>query len=219
VREAAENPEDRAPKVKICGVTTPADARLAVELGADLIGLNFHAPSPRCVTPSQGRDIASAVAGRAKVVGVFVNRPTEELKGIVETVPLDLIQFHGDEGPEEIEPWGRRALKVFRIGDSFEPDRLARYPGVWGFLFDCRDEEVYGGSGRSWNYDTIAGLDARGKPVLLAGGLKPENVRAALQRSGADGVDVCSGVEKAPGVKDAELLRWFFREVNHETRE
>lgn len=213
-------------KVKICGVTTPEDARFAVELGADFLGLNFHPPSPRYLSPSQAREIADAVAGRIPLVGVFVNRPREQIERITAEVGLDLVQLHGDESPEEVARLGGRALKVFRRNRLPERRELVLYPQVWGFLFDVPHESLYGGTGRSWSYESVAGspdLPRRvgGRPVLLAGGVHPGSVariRDAALASGVLermtlGVDVCSGVEAAPGIKDRTQMERLFMEI------
>lgn len=198
-------------KVKICGLTRVADARLAVELGADLVGLNFYPPSPRALEVDAARRIAEAVRGRALLVGVFVNRPRAEIEEIDHAVGLDLLQFHGDEEAADVEAFGRRALKVFRLaGDAAAAD-LAAYPRAWGFLFERR-HALYGGDGRRWEYDRVAGL-ADDRPALLAGGLGPDNVAEAARVEGIWGLDVCSGVESAPGIKDAGLMGKLFAEL------
>lgn len=198
--------------VKICGVTTPEDARRAVDLGADLLGLNFHPPSPRCLTLEQAAEIAEEVRGGVTLVGVFVHHSVREIERIDGHTGLDLIQLHGEPDPEAAAVWGRRTLQVFRREAPPEAVELARYPDVWGFLLDVPHGRLYGGTGVSWQYETAAGL-ATDKPVLVAGGIGPGNVREALQASGAAGVDVCSGVESSPGVKDPELIERLIAEV------
>lgn len=200
--------------VKICGVTREEDARLAVELGARFIGLNFHPPSPRCLRVGVARRLAAAVRGRAQVVGVFVDRPPAEVAEIAREVGLDLLQFHGDEEPAALAPFGDRAIKVFRGagGDLGDPP-LDAYPGCWGFLFDIRHPSLYGGTGIAWPYRSAGRLTA-GRRVLIAGGIGPGNARQALADSGAFGIDVCSGVERAPGIKDSQLLTRLFDEVD-----
>lgn len=202
------------PKVKICGITRLEDAFLAVELGADYLGLNFYPRSPRFVTLEQAQEIAQAVRGRVPLVGVFVNAPAEEVEETATRVGLDLLQFHGDEGPDELAPFGARAIKVVRAEGPVKEGLLAPYAGVWGFLFDVCHPDLYGGTGRTWPYSWVAGA-ARTKPVFIAGGIGPENVRQALAASGAFGVDVCSRVESSPGVKDRRLIQALFQEVRH----
>ena len=201
-------------RVKICGVTRVEDARLAAELGADYLGLNFFAASPRLVEPERAAGIARAVRGRLAIVGVFVNESRERIESVAAAVPLDLIQLHGDEGPAEVAAFGERAIKVFRVGEDFDPDQVSAYPTARAFLFDCGHPSLYGGTGLAWPYERIAGLEVD-QPVWVAGGLGPENVRQAIQLSGADGIDVCSGVESSPGVKDHDAMKRLFQEVRH----
>lgn len=194
------------PRVKICGVTRVADAELAVDLGADFLGLNFYPASPRCIDLATAGRIAAAVAGRARLVGVTVNAPARRIEELLRLV--ELIQFHGEEGPEILRPWAARAIKVLRP-EAEEPDPAGRYPDVWGFLLEPR-RPGYGGSGQPWDYAAAARPDTT-RPVFVAGGITPENVRAAA--AGAWGVDVCSGVESKPGVKDAGRMKRLFSEL------
>jgi phosphoribosylanthranilate isomerase len=193
-------------------VTRVEDAVLAVELGADYLGLNFHLPSPRCLTVERARAITAAVRGRVGVVGVFVNAGAERIREIDRAVGLDLVQLHGDEGPAQVAELGSRAIKVFRRGAAPGPDELATYAGAWGFLFDVPHAGAYGGTGVSWSYEAVAGL-ATDRPFFIAGGIRPGNARAALGASRAWGLDVCSGVESRPGIKDGKLLKRLFLEV------
>jgi phosphoribosylanthranilate isomerase len=208
--------------VKVCGVTRAEDAVAAVDLGAAMIGINFHPPSPRCVDVERAAKIAAAVRGRAMVVGVFVDRPAGEIEEIAERAGLDLVQLHGDEGPDDAAAFGGRAIKVVRVPREAPPtaaelDReLARYPDAWGFLFDVRHPRLYGGSGGSFGWGVLAGLDRGalgGRPLLVAGGIVAGNAARALAESGADGVDVASGVESAPGIKDRDKVERLLREV------
>jgi phosphoribosylanthranilate isomerase len=201
------------PKVKVCGVTRPEDAALAAALGADYIGLNFFAGSPRCITVGRARAIAAA-AGEVRLVGVFVNHAAAEVEEIAAAVRLDLLQFSGDEEPAEVVRFGPRALKVFRTGGDPGPAALASYAGCWGLLFDARHGALYGGTGLAWSFGEVAGIAAE-RRVFVAGGLGPDNVRQAAAASGAYGVDICSRVESAPGVKDRVLLERLFEEVRH----
>jgi phosphoribosylanthranilate isomerase len=219
------------PLVKICGVTRPADAVRAVELGAAVVGLNFYPPSPRFLTVRRAAEIAEAVAGRALVAGVFVDPDPDRADDVARRAGLDLVQLHGDENPRTVARFGGRALRALRLdaaaGDGGpDPDLgpgpgiLAPYPAAWGFLFDVR-HPAYGGTGQSWSWPALAALTARAaaagdrRPLLVAGGIRPENAPRALAESGAGGIDVCSGVESAPGVKDPVLLARLFDEVHH----
>lgn len=203
------------PKVKICGVTSSEEAVLAAGLGADLIGLNFYPPSPRFVATERAAEIAEAVRGRATLVGVFVNRPAAEVEAIAEAVGLDLLQFHGDETPEEVRPFAGRALKAFRVRDRIDSATLAGFESVWGLLIDARHPQLYGGTGESWQFASLRELaPALSRRAFIAGGLSPGNVRAAIDAAEPYGIDLCSGVEAEPGRKDPELLARLFEEIS-----
>jgi phosphoribosylanthranilate isomerase len=204
------------PLIKVCGVTRVADAVACAELGVDMVGLNFHPPSPRYVEVAAARRIADAVRGRVELVGVFVDREPDGVAAMAEAVGLDRLQFHGDEPAGEVGHFGDRALRVFRVDParSFDGALLADYPRAWGFLFDLAAPDVHGGGGRSWPYERIAAVrDSR--PILVAGGVTPETAADALRRSGAAGVDVCSGVEAQPGVKDPAAIERLVAVVRH----
>lgn len=205
-------------KVKICGVIDPGNARAAVDLGADFLGLNFCTASPRHVDPVRAREIADAVRGRVSLVGVFVNAAPEEIAETVARVGLDLVQLSGDEGPAEVAPFAGRAIKVFRGGGDPGAAALAAYGDAWGLLFDAPHGKLYGGTGVPWSYEAVAQVVRRLPPdrrVFVAGGIGPDNVRQAIAASRPFAVDVCSRVESAPGIKDPELLRRLFEEVQH----
>lgn len=203
-----------SPLIKVCGVTRVEDAVACASLGVDLLGLNFYPSSPRSLTPEGARPIADAVRGQIRLVGVFVNHSTEAVATIDEEVGLDLLQFHGDEPAEWVGSFGARALRAFRVDPQaeFSALELLEYPSAWGFLFDVRRADVYGGGGESWPYDRIAGV-AVDRPTLVAGGIGPGNALEALALSGALGVDVCSGVESAPGIKDRVAIERLVEEV------
>lgn len=201
-------------KVKICGVTDPANALAAVELGADYLGLNFYPGSPRFVETGRALEISSAVAGRVPLVGVFVNAPAAEIEEISGRVGLDFVQLSGDEGPEAVAPFAGRAIKAFRTGGLPGREEIAAYgAALWGVLIDAPHGSLYGGTGAAWDYGSVRG-DVPER-LFLAGGLGPDNVRRAVETARPWGVDVCSRVESAPGIKDAELLRRLFLEVRH----
>jgi phosphoribosylanthranilate isomerase len=204
-------------KVKICGITDPANALAAVELGADYLGLNFYPGSPRFVDAGRALEIADAVAGRVPLVGVFVNAPAGEIEEIAGRVGLDFVQFSGDEGPEAVAPFAGRALKAFRTGGLPGREEIAAYGELWGVLIDAPHGSLYGGTGTTWDYGLVLAGGTPGSPerLFLAGGLGPGNVRRAIETARPWGVDICSRVESAPGVKDVELLRQLFLEVRH----
>lgn len=200
--------------VKICGVVDPENARTAVEMGADFLGLNFYPRSPRYVDVGRAREIASAVrsvsdTSGVRLVGVFVNRPAREVEEIEAEVGLDLLQFSGDEAPGDV-PFPDRAIKAFRGTDGTQG-----WADAWAWLFDAPHVgSLYGGTGMAWNFQAVAGI-AGERRVFVAGGLGPDNVRQAIAASRPYAVDVCSRVESAPGIKDPELLRRLFEEVRN----
>ncbi len=198
--------------VKICGITRAEDAALAVELGARFLGLNFYPPSPRVLTPDAAKRVVDPVRGKVRLVGVFVNRPAGEVETIDREVGLDFLQFHGDESPAYLAGFGERAIKVVRTRGELTGFDARLFPRVPAFLFDVAAQGVYGGSGRAWDYGALAPL-ALSTPYFVAGGIGPDNAARALQQSGAAGLDVCSGVEQAPGLKDRVKLELLMKEV------
>jgi phosphoribosylanthranilate isomerase len=203
-------------RVKVCGVTDPENALAAAEMGADYLGLNFFPRSPRFVEVERALEIADAVRGRAALVGVFVNAPAAQVEETAARAGLDLVQFSGDEGPEAVAPFASRAIKAFRTGGLPSGEEIAAYGDVWGLLVDAPHAALYGGTGAAWDYGSLAGAPGlAGRRLLLAGGLGPDNVRRAVEAARPWGVDVCSRVESAPGIKDLELLRRLFLEVRN----
>ncbi|HVT57279.1 MAG TPA: phosphoribosylanthranilate isomerase [Thermoanaerobaculia bacterium] len=219
-------PNERV-RVKICGITSAADAVLAAELGADYLGLNFYHASPRCLTAARAREIAAAVRGavpRVELVGVFVNQPAAEVEELALGAGLDLLQFSGDEGPERLRPVAARAIKAFRSAGPPAAAELAAFGGLFGVLVDAAHRTLYGGTGLAWDYGSLAraastagrSLALGGRRLFLAGGLGPDNIRRAVAAVRPFAVDVCSAVESTPGSKDRELLRRLFQEVRHD---
>jgi phosphoribosylanthranilate isomerase len=200
-------------KVKICGVTDPANALAAVEMGADYLGLNFYPASPRFLTIERAREIAGPIRGRVPLVGVFVNASPDEIAETVEKVGLDLVQLSGDETLEMAAPFVERAIKVFRAGHLPGREELAAWSAVWGLLIDAPHRGLYGGTGEEWGYEAASAL--AGRRLFLAGGIGPDNARRAVEAARPWAIDVCSRVESAPGIKDTELLRRLFQEVRH----
>lgn len=199
-----------AVRSKICGITRVEDALAAAAAGADAIGLVFYAKSPRAVSVEQARQIIAALPPFVTTVGLFVDAGRDELRQILAQVPLDLLQFHGDESAEQCEGHGRPYIKALRVraGDDVAA-QVARYPGAVGVLLDTFVEGVPGGTGLAFDWSLVpAGL---AKPVILAGGLTPENVAAAIARVRPYAVDVSGGVESAKGIKDADKVRAFIR--------
>ncbi|HZO82431.1 MAG TPA: phosphoribosylanthranilate isomerase [Candidatus Binataceae bacterium] len=192
-------------RVKICGVTLPEDADMAASLGADMIGINFYPPSPRCLPIERAAQVVDAVGRRARLVGVFVNAERAYIRERLDALGLDLLQFHGDEDDDALAGWPVPVIRALRLRGSSEPPALASVKADY-VLVDTFHPALYGGTGRARPLQSLHGLDL--KRVFISGGLTPDNVaEAAALRPYA--VDVASGVESAPGVKDPDKLRSF----------
>lgn len=201
-----------AVRSKICGITRVEDALVAAEAGADAIGLVFYDRSPRAVSVQQARAIIAALPPFVTTVGLFVNASRCEIGEILDAVPLDLLQFHGDETSAQCEGHGRPYIKALRVRPGEDiATCCAEYNQASGILLDTYVPGVPGGTGEAFDWSLVpADL---GKPVILAGGLTADNVRAAIAQVSPYAVDVSGGVEASKGVKDAEKIRAFIREV------
>ena len=199
-------------KIKICGIKTLNDALAAIDAGADLIGFNFYPKSPRYIDVGQCRDIMAVMRqyGHIRYVGVFVNAAVEEIRATMDTCGLSLAQLHGDESSEMLDALDGKAFKAFR-GIPQGVDGFARQTAP-AFLVDAAVKGLYGGSGVTADWKHAAEL-ADQYPLLLAGGLTPGNVTEAVRQVKPWGVDVASGVECAPGEKDANKMRMFVQAV------
>ena len=199
-----------AVRVKICGITRVEDALSAAAAGADAIGLVFYAKSPRAVDIEQARAILAALPPFVTTVGLFVDAERSELERILASVPLDLLQFHGDESVQQCEAFGRPYIKALRVkaGDDIAA-QVARYPSAQGILLDAYVEGVPGGTGEAFDWSLIP--QTLSKPLILAGGLRPDNVAEAVSRVRPYAVDVSGGVEASKGVKDVEKVGAFIR--------
>src|SRR5712692_6910111 len=195
-------------KVKVCGITSWADAKLAADAGAEALGFNFYRPSPRCVTPAQAKRIVCRLPADVDAVGVFVNESFDAADEIVLEVGLNWIQLHGDDSPEVVAEFAESfpVIKAFRVRRGFRAAALARYPHAFAFLLDGFNPHLHGGTGKSFDW-RIAKQAKRHGRIILAGGLTPENVAQAIRDVRPYAVDVCSGVESKPGKKDPGRLR------------
>jgi phosphoribosylanthranilate isomerase len=216
VREAkglARAARDGRLVVKICGITSPADARVAVEAGADALGFVFWFMSPRKVDPVRAAAIARDLPESILRVGVFVDAPPDEMRRVADAVGLDLLQLHGDEPPEALVGLPRPALKAVRVGKGFAPEEAMRYTDhAAGLVVDTRlpgETQMPGGTGVPFDWSLIKGLADRVPFLMLAGGLGPSNVVAAIRAVRPHAVDVSSGVEGLPGRKDPAKVRAF----------
>lgn len=204
--------EKRRTRAKICGITRVEDALLAASAGADAIGLVFYAPSPRAVELGQAARICAALPPFVSTVGLFVNAAAEEVQGVLDKVPLDLLQFHGDETPDFCRGFSRPYLKAVRMAQGVDLHRVAQdYNDARALLLDSYQKGVPGGTGHAFDWARIpAGLN---KAIVLAGGLNPENVAGAVRQVRPYAVDVSSGVEADKGIKDADKIIAFMRGV------
>ena len=196
--------------VKICGITTVADARLAVQAGADLIGLNFYPLSPRHVSESAAKAIRSTLPQHIRCAGVFVNAARECIAAYVRALSLDVIQFHGDEDATALTGWTVATVKAVRVGsEAPQPGQLEGIPADY-LLLDTYSSRGYGGTGETFAWKHAAALPRSSLDrTILAGGLNSDNVAAAVEAVRPWAVDVASGVESAPGRKNAEKLYAF----------
>ena len=200
-------------RVKICGITRVADALAAADAGADAIGLVFYAGSPRCVTPAQARAVTARLPPFVTKVGLFVNPDAEAVAAVLGAVCLDVLQFHGDESPAFCSSFARPYVKAIRMRRDLDAGELCRRyeESAAAILLDGYSRDAYGGTGRS--FDWRRAPQDRAAPIILAGGLTADNVRRSIMACRPHAVDVSSGVEIEPGVKDERKIATFIREV------
>ncbi|WP_096084530.1 phosphoribosylanthranilate isomerase [Agaribacterium haliotis] len=202
-------------RVKICGITRVEDAIAASELGADAIGLVFYPPSPRYVSElSLARDIAMSAGPFVDVVGLFVNATAAEIDQVLKQVPLNCLQFHGDESPESCEHWARPYIKALRMKEGLDLAReKQRYSSARALLLDSYVKGVPGGTGEAFNWHRVP---QQLGPIVLAGGLLPENVASANTIAKPWALDVSGGVETSPGIKDRNKIAAFINNAKLE---
>lgn len=200
--------------VKICGITRAQDARLAENLGAWGLGFNFYEKSPRVIAPADAWNIRRKLARATQAVGVFVNWHPEVIIYLAHAVKLTAAQLHGDETPKQLNYFEDNlpVIKAFRVGPGFLMSTFDKFRGASGFLLDAAKPGEFGGTGKKFDW-SIAQKAAAKHKIILAGGLTPENVGEAILTVRPYAVDVASGVESRPGVKDPAKLREFFAEV------
>lgn len=196
--------------LKICGITAWEDAKLAVDAGADLLGFNFYAPSPRFVPLREAQRIIRKLPRRVQAVGVFVNDSSAGIADMAQLAGLHGVQLHGEEPPEQVAELARRwrVIKAFRVRPGFRVQVLRRYAKADAFLLDGYSRVARGGTGKTFDWK-LARRAARYGRIVLAGGLRAENIAEALAATQPYAVDVCSGVEVLPGKKDAARLLQF----------
>jgi phosphoribosylanthranilate isomerase len=202
-------------RIKICGITREDDALRAAELGADYLGFIFVESSPRFVSPERVAEIAAAVRARMveqmpKIVGVFYGHGPDYIREIASVATLDLVQLHGNETEDEVAAVGLPVIKTVRVGDTL-PNVHATPTAAW-LLFDTYDQHRAGGTGLRFDWSLLAMFE-RTKPFFLSGGLTPDNVVAGITLVRPDAIDLASGVESEPGVKDHALMERLFERV------
>ncbi|NDY96715.1 phosphoribosylanthranilate isomerase [Wenzhouxiangella limi] len=198
-------------RVKICGITSPEDAVAAAAAGADAIGLVFVQASRRCVSLEQARAICRALPPFVTRVGLFVDAPPAQVEEVLRQVPLDCLQFHGSESSQYCLSFGRPWFKAVAMGGDEAPDWQS-FAAADALLLDSHGGGKLGGSGKTFDWERVPAL---GQPWILAGGLNPGNVGEACRRLRPDAVDVSSGVEIGPGIKDHTAMNEFIKAVRH----
>jgi phosphoribosylanthranilate isomerase len=207
-------------KVKICGITNWPDARRAIEAGADFLGFNFYAGSPRYIAPAKARRIVRRLPKRVGAVGVFVDESEEKMAEIARSVGLAQLQLHGDESPAVVRRLSQSftVIKAVRVRKTFRAAQLTRFKDAKALLLDSFDAKQRGGTGKAFDWQATGRLNG-GVNIFLAGGITPENVGDAIRITKPYAVDVCGGVESKPGKKDAKRLKAFMRAVEKARRE
>ena len=200
-------------RVKICGITNIADAQMAVAAGASALGFIFHKKSPRYISPSKARPIIEALPPFVTPVGVFVNASEHAVRDICRLARIATVQFHGEESPGYCKRFKHfKIIKAFRVSNIFDFKAVLQYK-VDACLFDTFAKDAAGGTGKTFNWELLKNYKFD-KPVILSGGLNPENVRQAVEAVRPYAVDVASGAEKSPGIKDYHLINAFCQAVN-----
>lgn len=199
-------------RIKICGITCVEDALYAAQCGVDAIGLVFVERSPRYVTVARAASIVAALPPFVTTVGLFVDAPEQLITHVLDAMPLDTLQFHGNESPQQCRIYGRSYLKAIRMKDDIDLQQQAeRYADASGLLLDTYHPGVAGGTGEAFDWTRVP--KTLKKPIILAGGLTPENVGAAIRATSPYAVDVSSGVEESKGVKSPSMVRTFIEQV------
>ena len=200
-------------RVKICGITRPQDAEFIAEMGADAIGLVFYSASPRAVTVAQASQIVASLPPFVSVVALFVNAAVSEVEACLASLPVDILQFHGDESPDYCVQFGLPYMKAIRMREDTDLKELAKqYHHASALLLDSYQAGVPGGTGRVFDWSMIDTID---KPIILAGGLTVDNVASAIKQVQPYAVDVSGGVEGDKGIKEKTMIEAFMQEVSN----
>ena len=200
-------------RVKICGITNVENAQSAIYAGASAIGFIFHKKSPRCISASKARNIIDQLPPFVTPVGVFVDAKEGAVRDICRFTGITTLQFHGNEEPFYCQRFkGHKIIKAFRVAEDFDFSSIKKYK-VDAYLFDTYSDKALGGTGETFNWNLMK-FEKIERPYILSGGLNPANIKEALQVLKPYAVDVSSGVERAPGIKDPKLIRSFIESVN-----
>jgi phosphoribosylanthranilate isomerase len=200
-------------RIKICGITRPEDGLLVADCGGDAIGLNFYSGSPRFVSIEQAQDIVSTLPAFVSIVGLFVNAEVAAVKHILNSVPLDILQFHGDEDESYCKAFSRPYLKAIRVRPEMDiKQAIQQFPSAKGILLDAWHRDIVGGTGESFDWSLLDDEEQNSR-ITLAGGLDPTNVAEAIRQVRPYAVDVSSGVEIEPGLKSKDKIIQFVNEV------
>jgi len=198
-------------RVKICGITRRQDAEFAIENGADALGLVFYPASPRAVTLAQAKDIVANLPPFVSIVALFVDADPEEVRACINALPIDVLQFHGDEPAAYCEQFGMRYLKAIRMRENVDLEALTKeYSTASALLLDSYQAGIPGGTGQVFDWSLIEKIN---KPIILAGGLDSNNVAMAIKQVQPYAVDVSGGVEQSKGIKDKQKVSTFMQEV------
>lgn len=198
-------------RVKICGITRRQDAEFAIENGADALGLVFYPASPRAVTLAQAKDIVANLSPFVSIVALFVDADPEEVRACINALPIDVLQFHGEETVSYCEQFGMRYLKAIRMRENVDLQSLAKeYSTASALLLDSYQIGIPGGTGQVFDWSLIGKIN---KPIILAGGLDSNNVAMAIKQVQPYAVDVSGGVEQSKGIKDKQKVSTFMQEV------
>ena len=210
--------QDRV-RVKICGITRIEDGLAAARLGVDAVGLVFYPRSSRLVDVDQAARISAALPAFVSAVGLFLDADAEQVREVLRRVPLDILQFHGAESPDFCQAFEKPFIKAVPMREAANADSVIAYGRAFvqakALLLDSHGDGVIGGSGETFDWQRIPTLDKRTRPIILAGGLNPTNVAAAVNQVSPFAVDVSSGVESAKGIKDATLIRAFMQNLKN----
>ena len=199
-------------RVKICGITRKEDAQACVTAGADALGLVFYPDSPRSVSLTTAAEILSSLPAFVTTVGLFVNANSLDVQSVLAQIPLDCLQFHGDESPDFCEQFKRPYIKAIRVSEQTDlPVEAERFNRAQALLLDTYIAGIPGGTGQTFNWQLIP--KKLSKPIILAGGLTPANVGEAIKTVAPYAVDVSGGVEASKGIKDKDKIKQFIHEV------